>query len=403
MSAAALATALLLAFVSCGGGDEPDYVKPQVSLAVNPVTSAAGEQFIDVTAGSDWEISFAYEGSQTGWASLSSYTGTGNVGGLTLKYTANPATDSRYVTITVTSKGGSGSVQFRQYGTSEPETPIPGGYGEDVTSKAWLELPATVEGDGCEFFYHLMNGGKDRNYSFYYSYDNFVSWWVAYPLNVGLIGSSIGGRTDAWGYDPLIPKDMQQYIVNEEGMGVSYGTGHSRGHQIPSADRYGTQANNAATFYATNMTPQDYNFNGGIWAGLEENVRSLARKADTLYVVTGCVPGSEFIVDRGGRRINVPAAYYKALLFYSGSGAAYTFQRFDGYAGIAVYMEHRSTLSGTSAQYAMSIKELEEKTGIEFFAALPSVVGNETAGKIKAQGPVNTSTSVWPPSDWWTK
>ena len=66
-------------------------------------------------------------------------------------------------------------------------------------------------------------------------------------------------------------------------------------------------------------------------------------------------------------------------------------------------MEHRSTLSGTSAQYALSIKELEEKTGIEFFAALPSVVGNETAGKIKAQGPVNTSTSVWPPSDWWTK
>ena len=71
MSAAALATALLLTFVSCQGGDEPDYVKPQVSLAVNPVTNAAGEQFVDVTAGSDWEISFAYEGTQTGWASLS--------------------------------------------------------------------------------------------------------------------------------------------------------------------------------------------------------------------------------------------------------------------------------------------------------------------------------------------
>ena len=400
---AALATALLLTFVSCHNGEEPDFVKPVISLSVNPAASTAGEQFVDVTAGSDWVISLQYEGSRSGWAKLSANAGSGIVSGITLSYGANDSEESRSVVLTITSRGGTSSVEFVQNGTAPPEAPHAGGYGEDVASKSWLELPATAAGDGCEYFFHMMSNGKDRNYSFYYSYEDFVSLWVAYPLNTGLIGSSIGGRTDAWGYDPLIPKDMQQYIVNDEGMGVSYGSGHSRGHQIPSADRYGTAANNAATFYATNMTPQDYHFNGGIWADLENNVRSLARKADTLYVVTGCVPGSGSIVDRGGRRINVPAAYFKALLFYSKSGAAYTFQRFDGYSGIAVYMEHMSSLSGTSAQYAMSIAELEEKTGIEFFAALPSAVGKETAARIKAQGPVNTSTTVWPPSDWWAK
>ena len=396
---AALLAALLLCFVSCQPeAEETDTVVPSISIPLNPAANTAGSQFISVTAGSAWTIS-----SSASWASLSQTSGNGDTGGIVLSYSANDGEEAREVTFTVKSMGGSSSAVFRQMGEepAPPEPQGPSGYGADVASPAWLELPATYAGDGREFFTHMMNDGRDRNYSFDYSYADFDAVWVAYPLNSGLIGSSIGGRTDAWGYDPLIPKQFQSYMIDEEGKAVSYGSGHTRGHQIPSADRYGTKANNAATFYATNMTPQDYNFNGGIWADLENNVRSLCRMADTLYVVTGSVLGNNSITDRGGHKVTVPDAYFKALLFYSTSSAAYTFTRWQGYSGIAVYMEHRSTLSGSSAKYALSIKELEEKTGLEFFVNLASKVGREDAEKIKAQGPENSATTVWPPKAWW--
>ena len=63
--------------------------------------------------------------------------------------------------------------------------------------------------------------------------------------------------------------------------------------------------------------------------------------------------------------------------------------------GCAVWLDHKvySDKAITSA-YGMSIDELEKKTGIDFFANLPSVVGEETAAKIESQDP---RTISW----WW--
>ena len=41
----------------------------------------------------------------------------------------------------------------------------------------------------------------------------------------------------------------------------------------------------------------------------------------------------------------------------------------------------------------MSIDELEDKTGLDFFVNLPTKVGEDTAAKLEAQDPVNSS--VW--------
>ena len=380
---AVLLAALLPVFVSCQPEEEPDTVKPDISLGINPATHDAGTQYLTLTAGKTWELSLEYAGGQSGWASLAETSGTGSRSNVKLSYNANPYEESRYVTITITTRAGSSSVSLRQYGTAEPKPDIPSGgsYGEDVTSRAWMELPRTVKGDGREFFTHAMAvGGKaTRNYSFDYSYDDFESVWVAYPLNTWNIGSTIG-RSDAFGFDPLLPSEKQQYISNG-----AYGTGHSRGHQIPSADRQGTYDNNAATFYATNMTPQLPNFNEGIWARLEGAVRNLARLADTLYVVTGCVPGKNQITDRAGHKVTVPDAYFKALLYYT-SGSA-TYAKYNGYSGIAVYLPHDNSIAGNKYQdYYLSIDQLEKKLKdaglpLEFFVNLPS----DIASKVKAQ------------------
>ena len=267
-----------------------------------------------------------------------------------------------------------------------PDVPDPEptyGYGMDVAAPHWLELPATKKGDGKEWFAHDMEGGDYfaksgvmRNWSFYYDYASFVSSWVAYPLNRGLIGS--GSRSDAWGYDPLIPMAYQQNIITS-----AYGTSHSRGHQIPSADRLDRSAN-VSTFYATNMTPQETDFNGGVWEKLESKVRTYAKACDTLYVVTGCVikATSTAIPDKMNHKVKVPDGYYKALLRYK-KGAP------DGeYIACGFYLPHDSSIPSDSfMKYIMSVEDLEKQTGMDFFVNLPDVIGPDKARAVKTQAP----------------
>jgi endonuclease G len=230
-----------------------------------------------------------------------------------------------------------------------------------------------------------------RNYSFYWDYSNLVAQWVAYPLCNWNIGSSTG-RTDNWGLDPLLPSDKQPVLFK----GFSSGNNgwYARGHQCPSADRLTSREANAMTFYFTNMTPQiQDNFNGGIWAGLESQVRTWAKNSDTLYVVTGCVTegSTYYALDNNGKKVTVPTGYYKAVLRYSKS----TTLGFSGYMACAVYLDHKEYSAGTvSSSYSMSIDDLEKKLGLDLFVNLPDAIGQANADKVEAQEP---STVSW----WW--
>jgi len=380
---AALA-ALSLTLFSCTREEKTvDTVIPEISLPKSSVESKAGSQFIGVTAGKAWTLEIVYEGEQSGWAELNPTSGNGPVSNVKFRYSQNDDTaNPRSLKIILKSAAGKAEASFTQYYKGWSNV---GGYGAKIATQGWLELPSTESEDGKEFFTHYMTVGSRemRNFSYYYSYSDFDAVWVAYPLNTSLIGSYLG-RTDAWAYDPLLPQSCQQNVIS------TYGTGYTRGHQIPSADRQGTTSRNAATFYATNMTPQDYDFNSGIWAALEGSVRTLAKLSDTLYVVTGAVLGSRKTRDRDGHSITVPDAYFKALLFY-GSG----YGRINKYSAAGIYMPHESTLSGSPGDFAMSIDELERKTGIQFFVNLPKKVGDETTNKLKAQAP------DWLPSSWY--
>ena len=374
----------LLTLGACKGPEPEEPVTPAaLTAAVTQLDAAAGSVFLSVTADRDWTVSV----SGGDWAAVSPSSGTGSRNSVILSYGANESDDPRSVTVILNATpGGSAALTFTQDG--RVRLPQVSGFGYDVAAPHWLELPATKAGDGKEWFAHDMEGGdyfskkgSVRNWSFYYDYDSYLATWVAYPLNMGLRGN--GSRTNAWGYDPLMPADRQQAIV-----GGAYGTGHTRGHQLPSADRL-TYAANVSTFYATNMTPQDYDFNCGIWADLEEKVRSCASSSDTLYVVTGCIVDgrSGVITDRGGHSVRVPSAYFKALLRYypaSTTGETYT--------ACGYYFPHTPAVAGDRfSSYMMSIDELEKKTGIEFFVNLPDAVGAEKARAIKSQEP----------SSWW--
>lgn len=371
-----MAAALML--VACdllqknGGGSSAS-----VSVTLKSATGDCdkGSVFVVANCISQWELELDF-GENDPWATLSHTSGTGYKSNILLSYEENTTGESRSLSIILTSGNKKSETVFTQNSTQQEKHD----YGADVTDCGWLELPETKADDGLEWFCHHFNynGKTKRNYSFYYSYDDYVSLWVAYPLNSDLIGS--GGRTNAWAYDPLIPNNLQ---INVLYPGIS---GYQRGHQLPSADRYSGDSN-PQTFYSTNMTPQRGQFNENIWAGVEGKVRNWAKdgKADTLYVVTGCtVKGStKKATDHSGHSVTVPTAYWKACLKRTASG----------WTACGIWLDHYTSATSITRNDLFSIDELEDKIGIDLFVNLPAKIGDSQAAIVESTEPTEYA---WP-------
>lgn len=245
---------------------------------------------------------------------------------------------------------------------------------------SWLELPATKEDDGLDFYWHdqVTDGKTIRSWSFDYDPEAMLSHWVAYPLNKSLRGS--GSRSDEWGLDPKVP--MEQQPILYKGFRSDDGS-FDRGHQLPSADRLDREAN-VKTFYFTNMTPQLSRLNQDSWADLEDKVREWSNSFDTLYVVTGCtVEGSTKVAyDNDGKEVTVPTGYYKALLGYKKEGSVGISSETGGYTGCAFWFDHEA-YSGDFMNKSMTIADLQEKVGLDFFVNLPSLIGDDAVEKVE--------------------
>lgn len=88
-------------------------------------------------------------------------------------------------------------------------------------------------------------------------------------------------------------------------------SGYDRGHLAPSADMPGYEAQQES-FTLANIVPQAGDLNRGSWADLEGDVRSLARRRDTVYVVTGVLFHGPARRTPSGR-VGVPTAMWKAV------------------------------------------------------------------------------------------
>lgn len=160
---------------------------------------------------------------------------------------------------------------------------------------AWYELPARTTADATITQTVYPASGSQRNYTMYYDKSTYTAYWVAYPLAKGHMGN---GRSDKWQRNPGLA-ESEQINVWSSSYGVNLGATtsdgydsskefYARGHQIPNADRNGSDELVVQTYYATNSTPQIQNkFNGGIWQQLESGVRNIAATTDTVYVICG--------------------------------------------------------------------------------------------------------------------
>lgn len=235
------------------------------------------------------------------------------------------------------------------------------------------ECPKQVSNSNYIYITHTAKIGNAnmRNYSMCFDKTKYAALWVAYPLHSCYMGSS--SRSNAWGFDPDIDQSLQ---VN---VGGYHTWNYTRGHQIPSADRTATEELNTQTFYMSNMTPQNYYFNGGdnydgLWLNLETQVRKYVC-SDTLYVVTGAHWGSGYDYVN---KYPVPTHYYKVLLrtVKGNTGKAVTNAQRSDLKCIGFWLEHNSTTGNINKSYCKSVAEIERLTGHTFF---PDVDVDKTA------------------------
>ncbi len=230
-----------------------------------------------------------------------------------------------------------------------------------VATQPYLEIPEITKLKKDEVFiqHFLPDDPKRRNYTMLYDKVKKMAYWVAYPLHSSYLGNA--KRTDDWQYDPAIAMEFQPTLF--KGFGTS---GYDRGHQLPSADRNFNNAQNKTTFYFSNMTAQVSKLNQGVWANLENKVRTWTAQCDTLYVVTGAMPNTksntaiEYIIDNKNIEIARPKYYFKALAMKKGKN----------YYTIAYKMDNETPSSNKFEKYQMTVSELEKVIGFNLFPDL---------------------------------
>ncbi|MDP5106581.1 MAG: DNA/RNA non-specific endonuclease [Polaribacter sp.] len=142
-------------------------------------------------------------------------------------------------------------------------------------------------------------------------------------------------------------------------------SGYDRGHLCPAADRRASEESYNETFYTSNISPQNHDFNAGIWNKLEQQTRYWAQKYNHLYVISGGIL-EDNLKTIGSEKVSVPNQFYKILLDYTKPEVK----------AIAFLIPHKESKKPLY-QFVVSIDEIEQKTGIDFFPNLPDELENK--------------------------
>ena len=247
-----------------------------------------------------------------------------------------------------------------------------------VSGKSWLELPGAVNNSNylVNTYYSSTESDANRNYTHCYDKTTYTSLWTSYHLNSTHMGDY---DRPSWRYNTVIDKAYQVDLREH-----SYNDNYSKGHLIPNASRDGNEEMQRQTFFVTNSVPQIQDkFNGGIWQSLESALQNIA-KTEEIYVVTGVtfnkVGESETVkyttAKDDTKQIPVPNYFYKVVLKVEKSGSTVT-----SASAIGFWFEHKDYEKGDNyANYAVSVDQIEQWTGFDFFVNVPDDLENAAEG-----------------------
>ena len=251
-----------------------------------------------------------------------------------------------------------------------------------VVDATWLELPAAMDGTDYEnATVWTVKDGSTRNYTIAYDTSKYATYWVAYNLKASHMGSL--ERPTKWTYDYSTGAPATSKQVNVDNTYATYnnGDGHAKGHLIPNASRNGDEEMQAQTFYYTNSVPQWQNgFNSGMWSALENALQDIAQ-GEEIFVVTGtsfnkgtttkAISYTSTPSD-SGKSVPIPNYFYKVVLKVNSTSSPTSAK------AIGFWFENKSYSNSEYSSYAVSVDQIEEWTGMNFFVNLSDSI-EETA------------------------
>ncbi len=206
-----------------------------------------------------------------------------------------------------------------------------------------LELPANTEG---------LPITRHTGFSLLYDEEHEQPIWVAYHLSQEeLYGTS--KRKDNFRSDSSIPTESATLSDYRS-------SGYDRGHLIPAADLSWSEEAMGDSFYLSNMSPQEPQFNRGIWSTLEATVRNFADTEGEVYVVTGPILTDGPYKTIGKNKVSVPKHYYKVILDYAE----------PDFKAIGFILPNEGSDKRLES-FATTVNEVEQLTNLDFFPLLP--------------------------------
>ena len=244
-----------------------------------------------------------------------------------------------------------------------------------------LEFPK-LKGGHSTILTHKLSSGE-INYSVEWDIEKRSNRWTCYQIYASNAKQTVKRKSqqsaDLYPMDPLWPSNA--FFLYDP----YRGSGYDHGHLCPSQDRANSRESNDQTFYLSNMQPQVHGFNAGIWEVMEIKLRTYITNTsgskDTLFICRGGTIDKQDQFSYIKNKFIVPTYFFSAALMkYKVRG-----QGDWQYKAIGFWFKHENN-NGTSLKpYIISIKELEEKTGIDFFCNLPDNIEREVESKTPAQ------------------
>ncbi|MBR5639004.1 MAG: DNA/RNA non-specific endonuclease [Muribaculaceae bacterium] len=232
--------------------------------------------------------------------------------------------------------------------------------------------------------------------------------WTCFTMHAGTPNNNVG-RTPSFSVDDDVPTAYQvntneytsgKYTTSVTNLDGNNMTMFARGHICASEDRQSSSEQNSHTFVTSNIHPQYQAHNAGLWQRMEGKVQNWGYSnsfRDTLYVckgatignvtlngstTSGLIPKSEvqslYGVNITGT-LPIPRYWYMAVLRLKNGQ----------YEAMAYWTEQiNSSCSSTTLQSCMiTIDELEQRTGIDFFCNLPDDIEEVVEASL--------NTSIW--------
>ena len=217
-------------------------------------------------------------------------------------------------------------------------------------------------------YYPSSSTGEIVNHNYFslsYNEPHEQAEWVAYRLDKNQLTYDDRKR-------PYFIEDPKVKTKSADWRNYK-GSGFDRGHLCPAGDRRFSEYAYNETFYTSNISPQDNDFNAGIWNDLEKQVRYWSKKYTTVYVITGGVL-EDGLSTIGDEDVSVPNYFYKVIA-----------RKDKNEVKVIAFLFRNEESNQPLKTFLVSIDEVERKTGLDFFEKLPDDLEEKFESKISAK------------------